>query len=396
MTTRIGDMKRLLLLMVSAGVLLGASQAQAQSSVTLYGLIDVGVDWESQAAKAPGQTKASGSAVRMASLAGSLPSRWGLRGKEELGGGMNVIFELENGFASNSGALNNGNRLFGRAAWLGLETPYGTFRAGRQINMTYIGLLKSTVLGPALYSLAALDPYLPNSRSDNAVSYFGEFRHFVAGATYSTGRDAAGAAGSATANAGAAYNPAASNCPGNVPGDPVACRQITALLGYCAQELGLQFVYDQLRGGPGLSAGSVSYDPSMPLLLASSSAKTTRYMASGYFLLGDLSLRGRMIHRMTTTTTDYQTNIFYGGAAYMFRPDIEFDGEISRITTTDQKNANYYVMRATYFLSKRTSFYTMLGFMQNNSRASYAVGAGYYTVAGAKQTGVLVGIQQRF
>jgi len=134
----------------------------------------------------------------------------------------------------------------------------------------------------------------------------------------------------------------------------------------------------------------------MPLLLASSSAKTTRYMASGYFLLGDLSLRGGMIHRMTTTTTDYQTNIFYGGAAYMFRPDIEFDGEISRITTTDQKNANYYVMRATYFLSKRTSFYTMLGFMQNNSRASYAVGAGYYTVAGAKQTGVLVGIQQRF
>jgi predicted porin len=144
-------MKRLLLLMVSAGVLLGASQAQAQSSVTLYGLIDVGVDWESQAAKAPGQTKASGSAVRMASLAGSLPSRWGLRGKEELGGGMNVIFELENGFASNSGALNNGNRLFGRSAWLGLETPYGTFRAGRQINMTYIGLLKSTVLGPALF-----------------------------------------------------------------------------------------------------------------------------------------------------------------------------------------------------------------------------------------------------
>src|SRR5260370_5092540 len=375
MTTRIGDMKRLLLLMVSAGVLLGASQAQAQSSVTLYGLIDVGVDWESQAAKAPGQTKASGSAVRMASLAGSLPSRWGLRGKEELGGGMNVIFELENGFASNSGALTNGNRLFGWSAWLGLETPYGTFRAGRQINMTYIGLLKSTVLGPALYSLAALDPYLPNSRSDNAVTYLGELRQFVAGATYSTGRDAASAAGSATANAGAAYNPAASNCPGNVLGDPVACRQITALLGYWGQELGLQCVYDQLHGGPGLSAGSVSYDPSMPLLLASSSAKTTRYMASGYFLLGDLSLRGGMIHRMTTTTTDYQTNIFYGGAAYMFRPDIEFDGEISRITTTDQKNANYYVMRATYFLSKRTSLYTMLGFMQNNSRASYAAAA---------------------
>jgi predicted porin len=382
--------------MVSAGMLLVSTQARAQSSVTLYGIIDVGVDWENQAAKAPGQTVASGSAVRMTSLSGDLPSRWGLRGKEELGGGTNVVFELESGFAPNSGTLGQGGRLFGRSAWLGLETPYGTFRAGRQINMTFIALVKSDVIGPSLYSLGALDAYLPNSRSDNAVSYFGEFRHFVAGATYSTGRDAASAAGSTTANAGAAYSPAATNCPGNVPGDPLACRQITALLGYWGEQVGLQFVYDQLRGGPGSSAGSVSYDPSSPVLLANSSAKTTRYMASGYFLLGDLSLRGGMIHRMTTTTTDYQTNIFYGGAAYMFRPDIEFDGQISRITTTDQKNANYYVMRATYLLSKRTSLYTMLGFMQNNSRASYAVGAGYYTVAGAKQTGVLVGMQQRF
>jgi predicted porin len=80
----------------------------------------------------------------------------------------------------------------------------------------------------------------------------------------------------------------------------------------------------------------------------------------------------------------------------MVKPDIALDAEISRIATTDHKNANYYVMRATYLLSKRTSIYTMLGFMQNNSRASYSVGAGYSTVADAKQVGVLLGIQQRF
>jgi predicted porin len=197
-------------------------------------------------------------------------------------------------------------------------------------------------------------------------------------------------------NGGAAFNPGATNCPGGVAGNSTACRQITALAGYWGQQLGLQFVYDQLRGGPGLLPGSVSYDPSMPLLLSSSSAKTTRYMVSGYLQLGDFALRGGAIHRMTSTTTDYQTNIYYGGASYMLKPDVELDGEISRIATSDQKNANYYVMRATYFLSKRTSIYTMLGFMQNNSRASYSVGAGNYTVAGAKQTGVLFGIQQRF
>ncbi|HTI18756.1 MAG TPA: porin, partial [Trinickia sp.] len=108
------------------------------------------------------------------------------------------------------------------------------------------------------------------------------------------------------------------------------------------------------------------------------------------------AFRGGAIHRMTTAATNYQTNIFFGGASYLLRPDLEFDGEISRITTTDRKNANYYVMRATYLLSKRTSLYTMVGFMQNNSRASYSVGAGNFTVPNAKQIGVLVGMQQRF
>ncbi|NPT47959.1 porin [Paraburkholderia sp. 1N] len=389
-------MKKVLAAAVLATTLLMSVQAHAQGSVTLYGIIDTGVDWENKAAQAPGQKSASGSAIRMTSLSASLPSRWGLRGKEDLGAGLNVIFELESGFAPNSGALQNGNRLFGRSAWVGLETLYGTIRAGRQVNMTYIALMKSTVLGPALYSLAALDPYLPNSRSDNTLSYFNEFHHFVLGATYSTGRDAASSPGNATVNGGAAFNPGATNCPGNVAGNSTACRQITALAGYWGQEFGLQFVYDQLRGGPGLLPGSVSYDPSMPLLLSNAGQTTTRYMVSGYFQLGYLALRGGAIHRMTTTATDYQTNIFYGGASYMIRPDIELDGEISRIATTDQKNANYYVMRATYLLSKRTSIYTMLGFMQNNSRASYSVGAGYYTVANAKQTGVLFGIQQRF
>jgi predicted porin len=389
-------MKRVLNAAVLASALLVSAHAYAEGSVTLYGIIDTGVDWESQAAKAPGQKSASGSAIRMTSLSSSLPSRWGLRGKEYLGSGLSAIFELESGFAPNSGALQNGNRLFGRSALVGLETAYGTIRAGRQINMTYIALMKSTVIGPALYSLAALDPYLPNSRSDNTISYFNDFHHFVMGATYSTGRDAASSPGSATVNGGAAFNPSATNCPGNVAGSSTACRQITALAGYWGPEYGLQFVYDQLRGGPGLLPGSVSYDPSMPLLLSNADQKTTRYMVSGYFMLGDLALRGGAIHRMTTAATDYQTNIFYGGASYMVKPDIELDAEISRIATTDQKNANYYVMRATYLLSKRTSIYTMLGFMQNNSRASYSVGAGYFTVAGAKQAGVLFGIQQRF
>jgi predicted porin len=372
------------------------SLASAQGSVTLYGIIDTGVDWENHVATAPGQNAAVGSAFRMTSLSASLPSRWGVRGTEDLGGGLTANFELENGFAPNNGTFMNGDRLFGRSAWVGIDGAFGSIKLGRQLNMTYAALLKTTVIGPSLYSVAALDPYLPNARSDNAISYFGNFRHLVAGVTYSFGRDASEIPGAAAVDGGAAYSPSASNCPGNAAGDTLACRQITALLGYWGDRFGAQLVYDEMRGGPGIGSGSVGYDPSGPTLLPVSGDKTTRYLASGYAQIGPVHIAGGAIHRKTTTTSRYETDIFYGGASYLPLPDIKIDAEISRITTTDHKNANYYVMRAAYLLSKRTQVYTMVGFMQNNSRASYSVGAGYFTVAGTKQTGVMLGLMQAF
>jgi len=68
--------------------------------------------------------------------------------------------------------------------------------------------------------------------------------------------------------------------------------------------------------------------------------------------------------------------------------DLRLEGEFARITTTDDKNTNYYIIRVTYLFSKRTSVYSMFSFMQNNSNASCSVGAGNYTVPGAKQVGM--------
>lgn len=376
-----------------AAVFIMSTVAHAQSSVTLYGIIDTGIDWENHVASGPGQRTANGSAIRMTSLSSALPSRWGLRGSEDLGNGLHAIFELENGFLPNSGALGNGGRLFGRSAWVGVETPVGALKLGRQINFTYVGLLKSEVMGASTYSIGSLDPYLPNARSDNSVSYLGTYRHFVLGATYSFGRDAASVPG---ANGGATYSPSATNCPGQVAGDSIACRQITALVGYWGDQAGGQFVYDELRGGPGGLPGSVAFDPSSPVPFPTRSDKTTRYMGSGYAKFGALEIEGGAIHRRTRTQSVYETNIFYGGASYVLRVTFVIEGEIARITTTDHKNANFYIFRTSYLLSKRTSLYSMLAFMQNNSNASYSVGAGNFTTPGAKQVGVLLGIQHRF
>ena len=146
------------------GALLGfATTGFAQSSVTLYGVLDTGVEYVSHA-NADGK-----GIVRMPSITGELPSRWGLRGSEDLGGGYKAVFALESGFNVGNGTMGQGTRLFGRQSWVRIESPYGTLSFGRQYTMTYYAVLDSDLLGPNIYGLPSLDAYIPNGRADNAV-----------------------------------------------------------------------------------------------------------------------------------------------------------------------------------------------------------------------------------
>ncbi|WP_321935628.1 porin [Paraburkholderia sp. J8-2] len=100
--------------------------AHAQSNVTLYGLISVGISYSSNA---------GGKSLTQMTSGPQQPSRWGLRGIEDLGGGVAAIFVLENGFSITSGSASQGGRLFGRQAWVGLTAPqYGTITLGRQYD----------------------------------------------------------------------------------------------------------------------------------------------------------------------------------------------------------------------------------------------------------------------
>jgi predicted porin len=102
-----------------------AGVAHAQSSVTLYGIVNEGINYISN--------QGGGSVVGL--IKGQTNgSRWGLRGAEDLGGGMKAIFDLENGFDGSVGTLSQGGRLFGRSAWMGLQTPYGRLTLGRQYD----------------------------------------------------------------------------------------------------------------------------------------------------------------------------------------------------------------------------------------------------------------------
>lgn len=114
------------ILAVAASALLGPL-AHAQSSVTLYGSIDEGITYNTNA-------KGSGTA-----LVGpvAVPDFFGLRGSEDLGSQLKAVFALQNGFLSNTGAGTIANEAFSHFAWVGLSSPrLGTLTLGRQLDLT--------------------------------------------------------------------------------------------------------------------------------------------------------------------------------------------------------------------------------------------------------------------
>lgn len=345
--------------------------AQAQDSVSIYGIIDTGVLYTTNA-------NANGNGVlKVPSLTGTFPSRLGFKGAEDLGGGNQALFVLEAGFGPDTGAMGQGGRLFGRQSWVGLKGGWGQVSLGRQYAMTYIATQKSDVMGPNIISISSLDPYLPNARTDNAVGYMGTFDGLVVGGTYSFGRDASAAGG-----------PAATNCPGELAGDAKACRQMTGLLGYERKEFGINASYDLLRGGPGAAGG-----------LGNSGAKDRRTGVNAYFFVGEMKVGLGVLDRRTDAAGNVSTrsDLWYLGASYPLSQTWIVDAQVSRLDVKDSANdVDLVVARLTCQLSRRTALYTSLGLLRNHGASAVAIDSGGTVGAGRNQAGMMAGIRHTF
>src|ERR1700741_2288954 len=116
---------------IAAAAVITAVPAFAQSSVTLYGVVDTGLGYLSNSSSL-GATHGGRSKLYMNQgvWSGSLV---GLTGTDDLGGGTKAILKLEGGYNSATGGLQFANTLFGRQAYVGLtNNQYGTLTAGRQ------------------------------------------------------------------------------------------------------------------------------------------------------------------------------------------------------------------------------------------------------------------------
>ncbi|WP_321877648.1 porin [Paraburkholderia bannensis] len=376
-------------LRIAAGAaLMGVSAAAcAQSSVTLYGIVDTGVEYVSHA------NAAGDGVVRMPGVTGEVPSRWGVRGREDLGGGWRAIFALESGFNMRSGTLNQGGRLFGRQAWVGVDSPYGALTFGRQYTMTFWAIADADLLGPDIYGgTASFDQYLPSSRSDNTIAYKGSYAGFTLGATWSFGRDSAGTGNS----------PGQGTCVGPVPGSAQTCREWSAMLRYDRNGYGVAAAYDQQRGGAGAAANL--YDGTPTFAFTNPGDTDVRMQLNGYGHIGALRLGGGWLGRRVDTVSPATPNVhsdqFYLTASYSLTPAFIVDGGVYHIVNAhDDARGTIAALRTTYLLSKRSAVYLQGAYLWNSAKAAYTVsqgGGGTTPAPGMGQLGVMAGIRHSF
>jgi predicted porin len=140
--------------------------AGAQSNVSLYGIIDGGITMVNNS---------GGQHQYMLNSGVMQGNRWGLKGSEDLGGGLKAIFRIESGFDASTGRLAQGGLGFGRQALVGMESNYGTVTLGRMYDsvVDFVGPLEAGTQWAT--SVGAhpgdIDNFNNTFRVNNAVKY---------------------------------------------------------------------------------------------------------------------------------------------------------------------------------------------------------------------------------
>ena len=173
-----------------------ATGAFAQTSVTLYGVIDMSLNYTTHQNAAGdhvfslGDSNASTGAADggQGALSGS---RWGLKGEEDLGGGNKAIFKLESGFTANNGQSDQQGQLFGRQEYVGLSNKdLGTLTFGRQYGTMTDVAFDYDPLGVGNYLANEWEVFLFGVRFDNTIKYTNQFGPVQWNVQYSVGGQA--------------------------------------------------------------------------------------------------------------------------------------------------------------------------------------------------------------
>ncbi len=308
---------------------LAASTAFAQSSVTLYGVADI---WIGNS-----KVKVNGTGVgqNLMGSGGINGSRFGLRGSEDLGGGLKANFLFENGFNLDNGSAAQGGLLFGRQAYAGLSGGFGEVRFGRQYTAYDEARGGSDILGHSAFSPTANTVWSTGRaytfRADNTWRYATpNFGGFSAALTYSLGE-----------------NKTATTGVGNV---------IAAHAAYVNGPIAAFVSLQQEKNPAGAPAPNILNGG---FALGGNSTKETHALISGSYDLGVVKLRAAYNQSKDNRTPSLNADKeFTFGVAAPLGP-VTIETEVSGMKNAAEKSRGIGI-QAKYNMSKRTFAYVGL------------------------------------
>lgn len=356
--------KQMLVAAVAAAL---SGLANAQTNVQVYGLLDLGVEHITNA-------NANGDGVTRVTSGGSNNSRFGLRGSEDLGGGLKAVFNLEGQLDLDVGASDG--PLFRRQANVELEGRLGKLILGRSYSTVYNFVSPFDPMGyaPAWSWVptgngTGANKYAMTTAFDNMVKYEGKFGGLKLGVSYGAGEVAGSESEGRKVAAGAVYETG-----------PISV-----------------VVTGERNNGIRNAAGARTVSEAYHLGTA---LDVTEKLS---FKLGV-----RDLHLSTVTGRKAHSNTWWGGANYQLTPVIGLTGAFyfqnvkTGVTPLDAAaDPLMLVARVKYTLSKRTDLYATAARARAKNGAPVGLtrdgsADGGVTGFADRATGVILGIQHRF
>lgn len=356
-------------LFACAATSLVSGAACAQSSATLYGVVDTNLEYVNRVGTVPLPTNlynpGAGHSVTRMNSGGVAGSRWGLRGEEDLGAGMKSLFVLESGFQADTGALELPNTLFDRQAYVGLRSNnFGQLTFGRQYTSLFLGLANFM---PAAYSVQ-YEPIGviagPNFRENNALQYAAVVGPVTVLAHWSFG------VGMTLPPTSPFAQQVVVGGNGEVPGRARNDTGYGAALIYMPGAFGFTIDYDQYN--PSIAQGSGT---NKRVAAAASYAFDERAKVMGGYRWG----QNKDQNGMTVLRDDF----YWLGATYQLTPAVELtlEYDYQNVGNLDgnAKVANPWQVffMARYSLSKRTDLYLSTAYARNAGLMLESTSSGY-------------------
>ena len=392
-------MKKLL----AAGLLVAPfTVAMAQSSVTLYGIVDAAV----RRTNNEGPAGNIGMSQTQMIGGGMSQSRWGINVEEDLGGGSKALAFLENRFDADAGNSAIGAPFF-QLSYVGLQGPYGRLTAGRQWNVLFDLVTSTYASFPYSPYMEAFKPEIGmsmGSRSNNMLKYTAEYGPFRGSLQYSMDEGNTVDALGATAAAAGAFKTAGGYLRYSANGISAGAGYLNTTLpggtkvdawtvgtSYRSGPLyvNLGYAVNERKGGAyALNTGSIVDSGVLGAFWSGSS--------NGGFLPGTPATGAATIGNLRDHAN--KRDMFKVGIGYQITPAINLGGHYYNAKQSGSASgafngrAHFYVAVVDYAFSKRTDAY----FGVDRTRVTGGTGMALAANGARTRTGITVGLRHRF